>query len=223
MISRYKTMPEYALRRLKNSREKLLTKSRLVYAIERIFRMLQRCSPASKFRDPRAIDIYMLGWAVAGLVAVSIACLTWPTIPFYNICILRIVAFLRIADIVQAVGNVGIFDQLSAPENAEGNKVQQVENIIRSLILFLINFIELIFWFGLLYLSMHLKAAESLHWYDAFYFSLITQLTIGYGDVQPLGAAKIIAGVQGIVGWALTLLVLGRFVSAMQGIGEKGA
>jgi len=67
------------------------------------------------------------------------------------------------------------------------------------------------FWFGLIYLALNLK--DVYHFYDTFYFSVVTQLTIGYGDIQPLGAAKVVAGVQATVGWALTLLVLARFVS----------
>ena len=35
---------------------------------------------------------------------------------------------------------------------------------------------------------------------DFFYFSVISQTSIGYGDIAPLGWAKVIAAVQGVVG-----------------------
>jgi hypothetical protein len=60
-------------------------------------------------------------------------------------------------------------------------------------------------------MSMNLAGATER--FDALYFSMITQLTIGYGDIRPLHAARWIASLQGLVGFGFTLLIIGRFVS----------
>lgn len=77
-----------------------------------------------------------------------------------------------------------------------------------------INYVELMIWFGVVYaLNYH-----SLHGADepasAFYFSIVTQLTIGYGDVSPMGWLRIIAALQGLIGALFVIVVLARAISA---------
>jgi hypothetical protein len=84
----------------------------------------------------------------------------------------------------------------------------------RSLILVAINYVELMLWFGLIYALNY----QSLHGADqpatAFYFSIITQLTIGYGDVYATGWLRIVAAAQGLIAALFVIVVLGRAVSA---------
>jgi Ion channel len=54
----------------------------------------------------------------------------------------------------------------------------------------------------------------------AFYFSVITQLTIGYGDVCATGWLRIIAAGQGLIGALFVVAVLGRAVSAREVSGD---
>ena len=56
-----------------------------------------------------------------------------------------------------------------------------------------------------------LSDSISIHWYDKIYFSAITFLTIGYGDLQPIGIGKIIAPIEGFFG----LLLTGGFVAIL--------
>jgi len=46
-----------------------------------------------------------------------------------------------------------------------------------------------------------------------FYFSFVTQTTLGYGDVKPLGWTRLVAAVQVFIGVLLVTLILARAVS----------
>jgi hypothetical protein len=51
---------------------------------------------------------------------------------------------------------------------------------------------------------------------DNVYFSLVTFTTVGYGDVNPVGTAKGLAAVEGVIGVllaSLVVFVLGRRVA----------
>jgi Ion channel len=48
-----------------------------------------------------------------------------------------------------------------------------------------------------------------------FYFSIITQLTIGYGDVHPLGWLRLIVALQGLLTAVFVIFVLARAAAAL--------
>ncbi|SRR5712691_4187829 len=189
--------------------------SRIVFAVERSFRLLQRLSPASYFSDPRATEIYMGCWLIAGIALGFMCYLMSGVYPAWLVCLLFIVSGLRVTDITQAVVNIGVFDHLGQTGG------QEVANVLRSLVLLVANYIELFFWFGLVYVPLSLKNASGIS--DAFYFSAVTQLTVGYGDITPTGAARAIAAVQAALGWLLSLLVIARFVAFLPNIRENKA
>lgn len=55
--------------------------------------------------------------------------------------------------------------------------------------------------------------AESGHWYDYFYYSVITTTTVGFGDITPLHPiTKIITSIQAFLGF----LMLGIFIGMIQ-------
>jgi hypothetical protein len=137
----------------------------------------------------------------------------FPSISHPVSCLLIGVALVRVADITQAVVNIGLFDWLGDPQ-ASSKAVQQVHDLVRSVVFFVWNFLELIVWFGLAYLPLQFTKDSSCFW-SRFYFSAVTQLTIGYGDLTPLGGATVLAVAQGLLGWILTVLVIGRFVGAL--------
>jgi hypothetical protein len=92
------------------------------------------------------------------------------------------------------------------------------------LILLVINYIELMLWFGLVY-ALNCQSLVDQSFGDhgapagpitAFYFSIVTQLTIGYGDVYAKGWLRTIVALQGLVGALFVIVVLGRAVSAPQ-------
>jgi hypothetical protein len=50
---------------------------------------------------------------------------------------------------------------------------------------------------------------------DCLYFSAITQLTIGYGDIAPLHGLRAIAVVQGVLGFFFTVILVARLISEL--------
>ena len=86
--------------------------------------------------------------------------------------------------------------------------------IQRSLVLAAINYVDLMLWFGLIYALNYQLLNGAGQPATAFYFSVITQLTIGNGDVSPTGWLRIIAAAQGLIGALFVIVVLGRAVSA---------
>lgn len=124
----------------------------------------------------------------------------------------RIPILLRMIDLLQSPINATVFDQLRHSHKAT--------SIRRSLALTSINFVELVVCFGLIYVTGLHTLCGATAWYDAFYFSAVTQLTIGYGDIHPVGVSKLLAVLQGIAGVALIVIVFGRVIGTFQGIRE---
>jgi hypothetical protein len=87
----------------------------------------------------------------------------------------------------------------------------------RTLVLAAINYVELMLWFGLVYALNYKSLHGAGQPATAFYFSIITQLTIGYGDVSPEGwFLRILAALQGLIGALFVIVVLGRAISSPQ-------
>jgi potassium channel LctB len=51
------------------------------------------------------------------------------------------------------------------------------------------------------------------HIYDCFYFSVATTTTLGYGDILPLGASKMLAILQASLGLMIFTVFVGKLVS----------
>ena len=54
----------------------------------------------------------------------------------------------------------------------------------RSMLLLSLNYMEVIFDFSILYIAFDLLS-EKLNWVSALYFSLVTNATVGFGDIYP--------------------------------------
>ena len=190
----------------------ILEESVTAFLVERLFRGLQRVSPGSRLLGTET-DWYVTAWLA---IAVVLAVLSWrwhselPTA--FKVALLG-VAGLRVVDIAQVVVNLALFDWLGLPPPAS-REVQPVQDVTRSLVLLLWNFFELMVWFGLAYMALHFREGDVSFW-SRFYFSAITQLTVGYGDFTPVGLGKLVAVVQGILAWIVTVVVIARFVASL--------
>jgi hypothetical protein len=96
----------------------------------------------------------------------------------------------------------------------------------RELLLSLVNVLLLIAAFAAIYRTIGIEDAsgsggpvETRSYADTAYYSVVTFTTLGYGDYQPKGAAKIMACLQAFVGY----LVLGILASSSAEIIKSSA
>jgi Ion channel len=123
-------------------------------------------------------------------------------------------ALLRVLDILQATVNVMLFDQL------RGRLDNKVASKTRLVTLGFVNFLELLLLFGTLYASWLSKLSRASSPWDALYFSVMTQLTIGYGDMAPTGVLRAVAVAQSVAGLTFVALILARIIGSLPPIEE---
>ncbi|WP_411279063.1 ion channel [Gemmatimonas sp.] len=118
-------------------------------------------------------------------------------------------ATIQIVDSFQSSVHLSVFDQLRTDERVV------ISSAVRTLVLSFLNYLELLICFGIVYVSMLDKLSGADGWMDAIYFSVVTQLTIGFGDLRPLGVARFVSATQGLVAVACTIVIRGRIVSVL--------
>lgn len=132
-----------------------------------------------------------------------------------------VLAALRIIDIFQANVNAHLFDLLRI-----GGK-QFVASKERSTLIAVWNYIELMGWFSILYFSIGWlttgdKIDDATGLFDAVYFSVISQLTIGFGDLKPVGTlTRVLVMLQGCLGTGFIVFAIGRFASMLRSVDER--
>lgn len=176
--------------------------SRLAHVNSDAFRQDPKLATARRSRRKEA---YILVWFAIELLLLLVAEIEvgWP------LWIPRVLATIRILDIFQSSVNLSVFDQLRTEERV------MISSAVRTLVLSFLNYLELLICFGIVYVTMLSKLHGAEGWMDAIYFSVVTQLTIGYGDIRPIGAARVVSAIQGLIAVAFTILILGRIVSVL--------
>jgi hypothetical protein len=224
-------------KRVDRDMETLRQISPIAYALERLFHLGGLLSPERLFGPTRMqintgypdlsdrrlaarvrgrrIETYLGAWMAIEACLVGFGTLAhspYVTYPFLAL------AVLRIADIIQITGNHSLFDRLKFSW-----RHYHTESTVRTILLSLINYVELVICFGYIYCVLGrgrlLPLEESP--FDGYYFSGVTQLTIGYGDINPHGAVKYLALFQGFIGFLFTILILGRFISLLPEVREE--
>jgi hypothetical protein len=154
-------------------------------------------------RRSRQIEAYVLAWLAveAGMI---VAQGEYPHLATTLVC----VSTYRLLDIFQASMNLTIFDRLRLHNNQH-----YVAAIARTVVLSLWNFLEAIICFGIIYAAHLDKLKNATDRFDAFYFSTVTQLTIGYGDLFPMSSLRAVAMTQGLFGFLLGVFAISRVVA----------
>jgi hypothetical protein len=170
------------------------------------------------------------GYVLLFLVAEAAACIcvarNWTSTDqkmWWVPLVICVLAGFRTVDIVQAGVNTVLFDGLRQAHRGS----QTILSFHRKLLLESLNYLELIVLFGLMYSTIQGRFGGKLKvWTDPFYFSAVTQLTIGYGEITPVGFGKLLAISQALVGFFFSVLVLARVVSVlprMHDVGTEGS
>lgn len=162
----------------------------------------------------RWVDLVALAHLVILAVLVALTALedSWPRWPILLFCVYRIV------DIVQSTLNIALFDALRL-----GRRRHSVASAERVVLLLLLNYIEIVILFGAVYATLNGVVRNSSGWHDAYYLSLMTQATVGYGDVAPQHVGKIIASTQTLLGVLLVVIILSRMVALLSPITSDDA
>lgn len=63
----------------------------------------------------------------------------------------------------------------------------------------------------------HGLTPRAINFYDYIYFSLVTMSSLGYGDFQPLGLSRLVAGIEVLLG----LVLLGVYISRIMSIRQQ--
>ena len=199
--------------------------SPILYAFERLFAVFSLLSIADALFGPREdFNNYQTtvgkikatvrrGKQIEGYITTCLvlefifAWLIFGAPEFFTLFLIFIFCY-RIFEIMQAQLNLNVF----SPLRSHGRH-SRVESPIRTVVLSLLNFFEVIVCFGALYSSNCCLLKGATNWYDPYYFSVVTQMTIGYGDIAPLEEFRIVVALQAICGFIMAVIVIGRLVA----------
>lgn len=208
-------------------KNKLKEYSPITYGLERTFYYLQYLSIANLLFGTRVkankqfntdndkesitkkrgtnIEYYILAWVF--LVLPICICFSNSENRLFKIASLCF-AIYRLGEILVASINMNLFDAIRVEKGSH-----YVSSILRTIILSLINYFEIFMLYSIIYNFQINLLVGANGYHDTIYFSFITQLTIGYGDILPKGILKLVSMTQGIFGFLFGILVLSRFIS----------
>lgn len=90
----------------------------------------------------------------------------------------------------------------------------------RSMLLLFLNYVEIIFAFGVLYSCGNYLNKPFNTWFDAVYFSIITSSSIGYGDFYPVTTiGKVLVSTQALLFLFFVILFLNFFSTKIKAKG----
>ncbi len=123
---------------------------------------------------------------------------------------------------------IAIFISFSHVFSSESRSIPYVSK--ETLLLLLLIYSTLLLSFGLLYTVLHIEGHPVLMergelisgsyfsvFFRSIYFSAITILTVGYGDITPIGIGRAIAMTEALIGFVMPAAFVVRVVLHMDG------
>lgn len=109
-------------------------------------------------------------------------------------------------------------------------------NLIRKLFILFILYLNVIFTFTVIYLILDYSGLGPIvdhyrgyrqadDWFDPLikplYFSAITLLSVGYGDITPFGWSRVVAVIEAMIGYLLPATLVIQYVHSFRRIFER--
>lgn len=194
---------------------------------ERFFALLHWVSPSKQLKSLLRIrsgyrplhgfiDAYVIG-SLCLAAALLVASSRWPAAARHFWYLPVAIAVVRIVEILGMSFDVLVFDRVRSECQGTSHLVPSWE---RTLLLGLINYLELILYFALIYFvavpyAFNEAFRPEVVW-DAVFFSTVTLTTVGYGDIQALTtASRMCAIAEALVGLLALTLIISRVVSIL--------
>ena len=174
-----------------------------------------------KHYGPHAVrlEAYICGWALVEFLifwAFSTGRLSnWANPDFYWAGKLFLLAVIwRIAEIIASAFWQSVLRRMIGPFH------RKPANRERIVVLGLINYFELALCFACVYSANSANLVSTtpgvqLGPWDPLYFSIMTALAVGYGDVVPKDSLRFVAGLQGLLSFFLVIVFIARFINLL--------
>jgi hypothetical protein len=155
-------------------------------------------------RRMRQIDCYITGWVLFETCLIAAVIFGPPWMKIASV----VIATYRIIEIVQSASNLVLFDRL----RGHRNRVAVAERIV---VILVINFFELILCFGVIYAHNKSLLVGTNTWYDPYYFSVVVQTTLGFGDILPKHGLQVVSAIQALIGTLFGVVLISRFIGLL--------
>lgn len=164
----------------------------------------------------KKVDTYIAGCVSIEIVTFALAIFSSRTESWVHCACAGaiVIVALRALGIVAIATRVAVFDSDDRRPGVDA----YVSSARRIVVLGFINFIELILCFASIYAFNPglVGGRGNRDWIDPIHLSAMSQFTIGYGDIYPLGALRVVVWCQAFFGTVLLVLMIGRFVSLIR-------
>lgn len=160
----------------------------------------------SRHAAAQFIDLYLLTWFCVEvlLYAYNTSISSW---------LIMSLAIYRLIEIIQVYGNVLVFHRLRHDPSLGPFTIISYS---RSLIIGVLSYIEIAVLYGLLFFVLRSNLTGNMvSVFDAFYYSVVTITTLGYGDIAPQGLARLVAASEAVLGVLFGIMLLGRFLALL--------
>jgi hypothetical protein len=159
------------------------------------------CLKGYEYRD-LALDFYILLKVTFPLL---ILIYHWQNYPF----VLWIMVYVLLETVLYIPTLIFASDLFSKPRSYK-----------RSILLLFLNYLEIVFAFGVLYSCDNYLNKPLENWFDAVYFSTITSSSIGYGDYYPVTTVgKVLVSAQALLFLFFVVLFLNFFSTKIKAKG----